>query len=166
MTDHLVVVTPRCLDNILSGRKRVETRLSVTRREPFGIVRLGDRLLIKPTGGAVAAETRVVGVEFIDNLTPSKVIALARRIESDAHAGEDYWRRKRTATFATILRLGKVTPPTGRIDAPRLYGSGWRVLTTSRRPSRTALRPRAARTPSPHPSRRRPGPRPDAPRRS
>ena len=59
---HVALVRPEYAEAILNGRKRVESRLSRMRCEPFGRVAPGDRVFFKETGGPFRACARIARV--------------------------------------------------------------------------------------------------------
>ena len=55
--EHLVILKPRFLEHILSGKKKIECRLSRRRTVPFEAVRAGDLLWLKRVSGPIVAQT-------------------------------------------------------------------------------------------------------------
>jgi ASC-1-like (ASCH) protein len=107
---HVVLVRKRCLDAILAGEKRVESRLTVSRRAPFGLVEPGHLIYFKETGGPFRARALAERVEFFETLTPEKVRALAARFEPLVLAGEAYWSERVRARYASFVWLAEVRP--------------------------------------------------------
>lgn len=107
---HAVIVCKHSAASILAGTKTVESRLTLTRREPWGMVAAGDVLLFKISSGPYVARARVQAVACFEGLTPPGIAALARAWEARVLGGAEYWRKKRTARYATLLTLADVTP--------------------------------------------------------
>lgn len=129
--NHLAVLHAPYLDAILDGRKSVESRFSVTRRAPYGVVATGDVVILKQRSGPVRAAADVSRVEFFEGLTPGRIRALRRRLGALVAAPGDYWESRAHAAFATFLwfsNLRRVVPPP---EVPPLYGRGWLVLERS-----------------------------------
>lgn len=107
---HLVVLRPRYLDLIQSGRKRLECRLSRSRIAPYGCVSPGDVLWLKRSGGPVSAITTAERVWHFGSHLPHSFEWL-REFHADAlHAEPDFWRKCETARFGVLIRLGPVQP--------------------------------------------------------
>lgn len=64
MRHHLVILHQQYIELILSGRKRIECRLSTVRKAPFQAVATGDLLWIKPPSKPVIAMASVGRCEF------------------------------------------------------------------------------------------------------
>lgn len=110
MMQHVALVGKRCLDAILEGRKRVESRLTVSRRAPFGLIEPGHVVFFKQTGGPFRARATIQRVEFFERLTPDAVRELAERFEPLVLGGEAYWADRRAARFASFMWLDAVRP--------------------------------------------------------
>lgn len=108
--EHVAIVTTHCLGAILDGRKTIESRLSSTRRAPFGAIRAGDRVWFKERGGEIGARARVQRVEFVEGLTPRGVARVRREYGQRIVAESGYWGGKRGARYATLIFLAEVQP--------------------------------------------------------
>ncbi|MBM4108927.1 MAG: hypothetical protein FJ255_09000 [Phycisphaerae bacterium] len=107
---HVALVKKRCLDAILSGAKTIESRLTVARKPPFGVIEPGHVIYFKQSGGFFRARAAVERVEFFEVLTPEQVRDLARRFEPDVLGGPDYWLAKERARFASFVWFTRVQP--------------------------------------------------------
>jgi ASC-1-like (ASCH) protein len=56
---HLVILKKPYLDAILSGKKKVESRFSKSRRNFLNSIKAGDLLFLKQSSGPVCATARV-----------------------------------------------------------------------------------------------------------
>lgn len=132
---HLAILHPRHARALLAGEKAVESRLSRARTAPFGRVRVGDRVYLKPVAGAIVGLGVVARVEQHVALTPADVDRLRDRFEPLVRAGAEYWAAKRTCRYATLLTLRDVRAvpplPASALE-PWLVGgsprSAWRRL--------------------------------------
>ena len=126
---HLVILKKPYLNDILAGRKTVESRLTRTRRSPLGEIAKGDKLFFKITSGPVCAIGRVKKVMQFENLTPSRI----KRIEqeyNDRILGTDlYWTEKRQSRYCVLIWLENI-----KNIPPRLINKkdwrAWVVLTS------------------------------------
>jgi len=141
---HLAIIGSAYLVLILAGLKSVESRLSLTRREPFGRVRPGDTILFRVRGGGYAARARVARVESFEGLDPDGVRALAERYEPLVRGGRAYWAGKRHARYATLMWLERPRPET-RGPAWTPHGRAWLTLGPPPPPPRDLRRPAHAR---------------------
>lgn len=137
---HVAIVLPRCLDRILSGEKTIESRLSLTRREPFGRIAAGDTIYFKERGGPYRAMVIVGGVRSFEGLLPRDIEGLAAEFESRVHGGSGYWSAKRSARYGTLIELTHVQAVR---QGPKWVsnGSAWRTF-----PSGTNARANQSRT--------------------
>jgi hypothetical protein len=97
MNHHLVIFKKVYVDLIRSGRKTVECRFSVYRRPPFQGVAHGDTPLLKQSGGAVLAITRVACLRFIHPVNPAKTQKIRRELGNAVQADAAFFRRHRLA---------------------------------------------------------------------
>lgn len=131
MTDHLVILRPKWLLNILDGSKRVEFRAGRDRRAPHGKVTAGDRLWLKASGGNVWG---VAYVETVYTGGPLHSFDLAlMMLDSDVRATiDDEWAQKvMTAKYVTAVRVDRVERLTTTIDVSDIRGKrqdAWQVL--------------------------------------
>lgn len=128
---HVLVVSPAYAELIVAGVKTLESRLSRTRREPFGRVEPGDVLHIR-AGGRYVAVARAGRVECEEGLTPALVRELRDRVEARVLGGRDYWSERLAARYATIVELTCVRACARGPSIAPLSGAGWRVLSASR----------------------------------
>lgn len=126
---HVAIIAAPYAALILAGRKRVESRLALTRREPFGRVNAGDTILFKARGGPYSAAATVTRVETFEDLTPDRVRALAKRFEPLVRGGRAYWESRRAARYATLMWLGEVRP-IGEGPKWTPHGRGWLTVKT------------------------------------
>jgi ASC-1-like (ASCH) protein len=107
---HVAVLRAEYVAPLLEGRKKVELRLSLQRRTPFGEVAAGEWVYFKQTGGGFKVRARVERAEYIECLTPLGVTELRDRLEGAVLGGEAFWEGKREARYATILWLTAIEP--------------------------------------------------------
>jgi ASC-1-like (ASCH) protein len=127
---HLAILHGRYIDAILLGEKTIESRLSRTRRAPFGLVRKGDVIFFKQSGGPVRARAIAKAVCTFSALTPEGVEALRDRYNAEIGGDDTYWHVKRDAKFATLIWLDDAMPFAGPRDAlnvPSSSGHAWFV---------------------------------------
>ena len=92
------------LEDVLSGRKTIESRFARVRCPPFGKVRTGDRLLLKQAAGPVRGEATAGKVLSFEGLTPVKVKELFRKYPG-IRAGKEFMNAKNDSKYATLIFL-------------------------------------------------------------
>jgi len=120
---HLVILKKPYLDAILSGRKRIESRFTKTRRYAFGRVLPGDKLFLKVSSGPVCAVATVATVKNFENLTPKQILELKQRYKHHIAGSEEYWRSKTDCRFGFLAWLKDVRA----IEPVRIRKKDWRA---------------------------------------
>ena len=102
---HLVILKKPYLDAILAGQKTIESRLTKTKRAPFGRIFAGDKLFFKVSSGAVCAIGRVGKVLQFDNLTPERIHGIKQQYNGDILAAEQYWAEREGCKYCVLVWL-------------------------------------------------------------
>ncbi len=128
MTNHIAIMSHKSLlDKILAGEKTIESRFSRVKSAPFGQIAAGDQVYFKLSGGPVLGHARVARVEEYDNLTPPRIVDLAKKYRQELALSEDFLARKMESKFASLLFLEEAAT-----SEPWTYKqggrSGWIVL--------------------------------------
>jgi ASC-1-like (ASCH) protein len=108
--EHVAIVLPRYLTLIAQGVKTVESRLTLTRREPLGQVRAGDVIYFVGKGGVGCVRCKVTRVATFKDLDRGAVREI-RDVHNHAILGSDeYWLSKIDAKYATLVWLRDAQP--------------------------------------------------------
>lgn len=130
--DHVAIIQPGLVDELLCGRKSVETRLSARRVSPYGRVSPGDIVYFRGRGGGYAVRAVVDHVEYFSELTPKRIAALRDVYEEHVRGGSAYWKSKRGAKFGTFMHLSNVTACRAGPDLSSAKGysprAGWHAM--------------------------------------
>jgi hypothetical protein len=110
MATHLAILREPYLSRILMGVKTIESRFLQVRTAPYGRVAVDDRLLLKRSGGPIAATARVAKVALYDNLTPARVAALIDQHAAGLCLDGDVLDRALRSRYAVLIWLGDVAP--------------------------------------------------------
>lgn len=121
--NHLVILKRPYLDAILSGRKRIESRFTKTRRPAFGRVFAGDKLFLKVSSGPVCATAVADKVKNYENLTPEKILEIKQQYNSDIGGADEHWQSKMDSRFGFLVWLRDVQP----IEPVRIQKKDWRA---------------------------------------
>ncbi|MBL8879984.1 MAG: hypothetical protein JNG88_12765 [Phycisphaerales bacterium] len=125
----MAIVSRRIAAAVIDGRKRIESRLALTRRAPFGRIRRGDRIYFKISGAEIVGSCTCRRVLQFDRLSPAGVCELRRRFGPLIAADRGYWSDRRAARYATLAWLGQFQPVGAHSpNVERQFGSGWIVL--------------------------------------
>lgn len=126
--EHVAVISATYADALASGQKTIESRLMRTRRPPLGLVRPGDRIAFKQSGGRFLGAWRAVWVREFRDLTPAGVRALAREFNQGVAAPHTYWQTRRFARYGVFIGLQPIAEDTRFPRIGRLFGTGWLCL--------------------------------------
>ena len=123
---HLAIMHEPFFKYVIEGRKTVESRFSTHRIAPYGYVERGDLVLLKKIGGAVSAITIVDRVVQF-RLDERSWATIYEQYASDICATAEFFQEKRSASYATLMRLTGVSmmDPVSVLKRDR---QGWAVL--------------------------------------
>lgn len=126
---HLAIFKGKAGEEILSGRKTIESRFSRGKNAPFGVISAGDLVYIKPSGKDIIGEFRVKKVIFFDGLEMDDLNDIKERYGKDLAVGAKYWETVAHAHFGTLIFIGDsqrfITSPV-KVNKSDLRG--WMVL--------------------------------------
>jgi hypothetical protein len=125
---HVAVLKKKYLDLILSGRKRMECRLTKIACPPYGAIASGERILLKESSGPVRGESLAGPVIFMGRLTPQDVDDLCQKYNEHILGDDEFWNAKRICRYVTLIPLQRVMT----VTPYRLKTSGmcaWRICT-------------------------------------
>lgn len=120
---HLVILKKPYLDAILAGRKKIESRITYTKRYFFGQVSPGDKLFLKLSSGPVCATAIVAEVKNFENLTPKQIAEIKKQYNPYIGGDENYWQNKASCSFGFLVWLKEVKP----IEPVRIEKKDWRA---------------------------------------
>ncbi|OHB60549.1 MAG: hypothetical protein A2167_06390 [Planctomycetes bacterium RBG_13_46_10] len=120
---HLVILKKPYFDAIMAGRKQIESRFTKTRREPFGQIQPGDKLLLKISSGPVCATATVSAVKSFENLTPQKIKQIKEEYNHDIKGSDQIWQSRHDCKFGLLIWLKDIEP----IEPVRIHKKDWRA---------------------------------------
>jgi ASC-1-like (ASCH) protein len=103
--EHTAILLPRYLELVASGVKTVESRLTLTRREPWGLVHAGDVVFFVGKGGVGCVRCTVSRVVMHEQLDRRAVLELRERHNTAICGSDEYWLSKIDARYATLMWL-------------------------------------------------------------
>ena len=108
MQSHVAILKRQYLNLILSGRKKMECRLTRINCPPFGQIAVGDKILLKESGGPVWACAIARKIWFFENLNPDRVKNIRKRFNHRIQADDAFWNAKENARYATLISLKEI----------------------------------------------------------
>lgn len=120
---HLVILKKLYLEAILQGQKRLEARLTKTKRPFFGNVHTGDILFLKQSSGYVCAKAKVEKALHLENLTPEKIQSLKDQYNGQILAEDSFWNERMHSKYGLLVWLKDVEA----IEPVRIAKRDWRA---------------------------------------
>lgn len=104
---HLAVFVEPFLQYIMDGVKTIETRFSVIRCAPYDQIDVGDRILLKRSGGPITAICEVDAARFypLEEGSWKEIKKLSVEICADEPS---FWDSRKDALFATLINIRNV----------------------------------------------------------
>jgi len=127
---HLAIFTPPFIDLILEGKKTIESRFSKVRCAPFGVVKEGDIVIMKQSGGLVIGEFTVARVVTFNNLDKGLLEKIAKEYGKElcADADENFWERRKDSRYATFLYVSNLIRYEKPFPFPKKDRRGWVII--------------------------------------
>lgn len=126
---HLAIFNGNSAEDILSGKKTIETRFSKSKIAPFAQVCAGDLIYIKPSGKDLIGQFKVEKVIFWDGLDKKDMQKIKQDYGKEIMADESYWKSKLDSKYGTLIFIGQtnrfITSP---INFSKKDLRGWVVL--------------------------------------
>ncbi|MEI8061514.1 MAG: ASCH domain-containing protein [Candidatus Berkelbacteria bacterium] len=107
MKKHIAIFVGSAIDDILVGKKTVESRFSQNRVLPYAQVAKDDIILLKKSGGDILGQAIVDNVLYYDNLNQKSIEVLKKEYFVAAAVGEKFWQSKKNSKFGTLIFLKK-----------------------------------------------------------
>lgn len=129
MKKHVVVFSPDVAEKILSGKKKIEILLSVSKSAPFKDVSSRDIVYLKLKGKDIIGQFTIAKAIFYDGITADDLIKIQKDYGKDAALNTVFWEEKRDAKYATLIFIDQssrfITSP---IRLTRKERGNWIVL--------------------------------------
>ena len=125
---HVAILHRPYLQMILSGRKTIETRLTVRPIVPYRAIAVGDVIFFKASSGPYMAKAKAQQVIFFEDLTPAKIAQLHQQYNAQICGDDGYWHYKRLSRYASLIWLTQVQATSTGPNLPPSTGPAWFVL--------------------------------------
>ncbi len=127
---HLAIFKGNAAQDILTGKKSIESRFSKRKQPPFGVVSAGDLVYIKPSGKDIIGQFKVKKVIFYDGLCEEDILTINKLFGKQIAVDDDYWINKSSSKYGSLIFIGQVDPfLTSPIKPRKKDLRGWVVLT-------------------------------------
>ncbi len=147
MRHHLVIVREPYLKLLLSGKKKIECRLSTNRQPPYMAVTPGDLLWLKLPSRAIRAVATVGEVQFRTARCGAELTRWVRRFQKHIRAEDSFFDgADDRARYASLIGIESVIA-IGPMPLYKTDQRAWVVLDKSPRPRMRIVErtPRAAK---------------------
>ena len=124
---HIGVFVGDAIENILSGKKKIEGRFSIARLAPYAKVKKGDIILLKPSGGKIFGQVEADNVLYFENLDGEKLGKLRREYGEDLAMPDEFWQSKAKARYATIIFLKNPRRYLSTLSCAKRDRRGWMI---------------------------------------
>lgn len=114
MRTHLAILQEPYLSFIICLEKTIESRFSKVKAMPYDRVSIGDKILLKKSGGLVMAEAYVSKVMQFMGLSPIQIKELVEKYKNELKIMPEFLEKKIKSRYITFIWLEKVK----RIEQP------------------------------------------------
>lgn len=129
MRKHLAIFKGNGAEDILMGKKTIESRFSKARIAPFGVISVGDLVYIKPSGKEPIGQFRVQKVISLDGLTLEDLGSIKKTYGKGIAADESFWALKQDSKYGTLIFIGQTNRfLTSPVKFTKKDLRGWVVL--------------------------------------
>lgn len=109
MTKHLAILDKDAIEDIFSGKKKIEGRFSKIKISPFGKVEKGDIVLLKIPGETIVGQFLVDRVFSFDHPTNDELVDIKKKYDRDLAVGDSFWRQREKINYVTLMFIKSAT---------------------------------------------------------
>ena len=107
MKQHIAIFIGDAIENILAGKKTMDSRFSLGRIVPYEAVAKDDIIFLKKSGGDIFGKVLVDNVLYYDHLRPESIAILRKEYSKELCTEDKFWQKKAKSKFATLIFLKK-----------------------------------------------------------
>lgn len=108
MAKHLAILTAEAIQDIFSGKKKIEGRFSQIKIAPFGKVSSGDIVLMKLSGEKIVGQFLVDRVIYFDHPTKAEVEETKRKYGKSLSLPNIFWLSHEKINYVTLMFIRSV----------------------------------------------------------
>lgn len=105
---HVAVMVEPYLSLILSGAKTIESRFSKKRVSPFGLIKSGDIVILKKSGGGYVAVFEAGEIKFFEPQNQTDIQRIKELYNDRLCIADDFWNAKKDARYATLVSIERL----------------------------------------------------------
>lgn len=109
MTKHLAILKSWAIEEIFSGRKKIEGRFSKIKIDPFGKVARGDIVLMKIPGEKIVGQFIVDRVIYFDHPRTEEVELIKKTYGPELAVPVGFWQEHEKVNFVTLMFIESAT---------------------------------------------------------
>lgn len=102
---HLALMVEPYLSLILSGKKTIESRFSKKKIIPFNNISKGDIVILKKTGGGLAAVFEAGDIHFIQIESATDLKEIKENYGNALCLEDEFWERKKDAKYVSLINI-------------------------------------------------------------
>ncbi|MFA7243968.1 MAG: hypothetical protein WC080_01625 [Patescibacteria group bacterium] len=102
---HLAIFVGDAIENILVGKKTIESRFSIHKIAPYGSVAKEDEIYLKKSGGGIVGRVFVDNVLYYENFGSKGLSEFRKMYSDDLCVDEKFWEEKKKANFVSLIFL-------------------------------------------------------------
>lgn len=102
---HLAIFIGDAVDDILAGRKTIESRFSMNKVLPYKSVSKGDEILLKKSGGDIMGRVFVDNVLYYENFGLKGLTEFRKMYSDDLCVDDKFWESKNKSKFVSLIFL-------------------------------------------------------------
>jgi len=129
--DHVAILREPYLQEILDGKKTIESRFSRVKCPPYEVVSPGDTIYLKRTGGPIVATATAGLITFMHAMHGVIDIKEVAAKHPGIRARDDYINTKAESRYGTLIWLENVTKLPEPVAFPKKDRRAWVCMKTS-----------------------------------
>jgi hypothetical protein len=131
MTEHVAIFVQPYLNDILIGKKTIESRFTMRQIAPFNKVHVNDKVYLKQSGGKIIGEAIVRLVEYFSNLSPAKILDLIEHYKNELQLKSEFIEKKKESKYITFIWLKNVVKYVTPREFKHVGMQSWIILPNS-----------------------------------
>jgi len=128
MAKHLAIYTAKALDEIFSGRQKIDGRFSKIKIAPFLAVSADDIVLMKLSGEKIVGQFIVDRVLYFDHPRREELETLAAKYKKELKIAQNFWLQHEVVNYASLIFIREVSKFIVPPEVPKKDLRPWVVL--------------------------------------
>ena len=107
MKQHIAIFVGDAIEDILIGKKTMESRFSLAKVVPYGEIAKDDVIFLKKSAGDIFGKVVVDNVLYYDNLKPQSMQILRKEYSKELCASGEFWHKIAKSKYLILIFLKK-----------------------------------------------------------